>query len=138
VYKRILQTCAYNWRSTLTETLKPFTGWYSSFFPPNLNHLDSFTANFRIPLKNSFFTELYDDLDIYGYPKNPALFLRPFQPEDIIIVTDGFCSSGEFRSRSVLFFIIFLLSISCGITFPEGAIIYIVHEDSETSNETDI
>lgn len=92
-YKALLETCAYNWRAPLSATLKPFTGWLGSLFPPNINHLDSFTANFRWALKNSFFTEIYDHLDIYGYPANPPLYLRPFQPENIIIVTDGYCSS---------------------------------------------
>jgi hypothetical protein len=84
---------SYDYRGQLTTDFQNFTSW-QELYPPNVQNEDNFTANFQMPLNESFYDLVVDNIVPYGYADNPATFPQPFPVENIVILTDGFCASG--------------------------------------------
>lgn len=90
-----LFTSTYDYRAHLTTDFQNFSSW-RDLYPPNVQNGDSFTANYQIPLNDSFYDVFTDQIVPYGYADNLTTFPQPFTVENIVIITDGFCASGMF------------------------------------------
>lgn len=76
------------------DTGRNFTSW-SEYFGPLMNHGDSFSLTERYNLSSVIFdAAAFDGWIPYGYgPANPVASTQPWRPEDVVILTDGLCSS---------------------------------------------
>jgi hypothetical protein len=80
------------------ETGRTFTDW-DEFFGPHTFNGDNFTTVQRYNLSNTAFDTAAVDIDdgnftVFGYGSNPASTqLPPYAAEDIIMLSDGVCSS---------------------------------------------
>jgi hypothetical protein len=89
--KRELTIAPWNCRGSQTTSLANFTSW-ADFYSPNTQHGDSFTANARQPLNNTYYDIVSDGLIPYGEGDTPV-GAQPFQVENVVILTDGICAS---------------------------------------------
>jgi len=84
-------------RAALTADLQNFTCWSDCelpYFLPVVNNGDQFTALGRTPLNNSLYNNVTDAVIPYGFASQPE-DLQPFAAENIILLTDGICTSSE-------------------------------------------
>jgi hypothetical protein len=93
----LVWTNIFDYRGHLTANLNNFTGW-ADFYPPNVQHGDNFTANYRAPLNNSLYTKFSDGLEVYDMSDDEPVYPQPFPTQDIVILTDGICASGMLHS----------------------------------------
>lgn len=94
--QRVYFTTGFNYRQSLTNDLKNFTGWSGAggLYPPNVEKGDNFTANYRTPLNNTLYDLAIDGINVYGYPGDQSQeYPQPFPAENIVILTDGYCAS---------------------------------------------
>ncbi|KAG9236435.1 hypothetical protein BJ875DRAFT_456406 [Amylocarpus encephaloides] len=80
-----------------SATNRHFASWDEAF-GPHLSNGDSFTAVQRLNLSDTLFNTLFvgdpnDIFTVYGYGARPANTSQPYAAEDIIILSDGLCSS---------------------------------------------
>ncbi|KAI4144517.1 MAG: hypothetical protein L6R39_004148 [Caloplaca ligustica] len=74
------------------ETGRNFTSW-PEYFGPHAQHGDLFTTVQRDNLSSPIYTEAAAGLVVYGYANRTINTTQPFPAEDIIILSDAFCSS---------------------------------------------
>ncbi|KAF6822631.1 peptidase s41 family protein [Colletotrichum musicola] len=84
----------WNFRFDLNMTNQPFESWDAKFAPHKWAG-DNYTANTRWDLSRSLTTSnesfgLGIEVTGYGTRQN---FTRPFDPQNIVLLTDGFCAS---------------------------------------------
>lgn len=74
-------------------TGKNFTSW-EEYAGPVLANGDAFSLTERFNLSSvDIATELFAQWIPYGFANNPVTTTRPWQPQDVVILTDGLCSS---------------------------------------------
>jgi Peptidase family S41 len=87
---------ASNWVSSdllNAETEENFTSW-GEFFGPHEHNGDQFTTTQQYNLSSDIFDiEASGGIVVYGYGSRPATTPQPYAAEDIVILTDGLCSS---------------------------------------------
>lgn len=84
----------WNYRYDLNTTNQPFKSWDAKFAPHKW-HGDDYTANTRWDLSRSLTTsnETFGlGIEVTGYGSRMN-FTRLFAPQNIVLVTDGFCAS---------------------------------------------
>ncbi|KAL9014819.1 MAG: hypothetical protein Q9173_000543 [Seirophora scorigena] len=74
------------------ETGHHFSSW-PEFFGPHAQHGDLFTTVQRDNLSSPIFTEAAAGLVVYGYANRTINTTQPFAAEDVIILSDAWCSS---------------------------------------------
>ncbi|KAF7508487.1 hypothetical protein GJ744_009200 [Endocarpon pusillum] len=75
------------------DTGQNFTSW-GEFFGPRLYNGDYFTTTQRYDLSSYIFdVEASGGLELYGYNDRAAAPAPPYAADDIVILTDGLCSS---------------------------------------------
>ncbi|KAI4091090.1 MAG: hypothetical protein LQ344_004318 [Seirophora lacunosa] len=74
------------------ETGRNFSSW-PEFFGPHAQHGDLFTTVQRDNLSSPIFTEAAAGLVVYGYANRTINTTQPFAAEDVIILSDAWCSS---------------------------------------------
>jgi hypothetical protein len=83
----------YNYHKDLDSNKRKFTSWKQKYGPhPQGPGNDSFTSLIRWGLSDP---QLHDIGDIWvtGYGDRSNTTSQPFQPQNIVLVTDGFCAS---------------------------------------------
>ncbi|MCJ1465052.1 hypothetical protein MMC07_003668 [Pseudocyphellaria aurata] len=75
-------------------TGKNFSSWAEYFDPAFAYKDDTFSATERYNLSSVIFDQIASGgITVYGYGDRPATSPQPYPAEDIIILTDGLCSS---------------------------------------------
>lgn len=75
-----------------TETNANFSSWGEFYGPHPLNG-DQFTTVQRDNLSSTVFTEQMAGIVVYGFASEPVNTTQPYPAKDVIILTDGLCSS---------------------------------------------
>ena len=73
-------------------TGRNFSSW-PEYFGPHAAHGDLFTTVQRDNLSSPIYTEAAAGLVVYGYANRTINTTQPFKAEDVIILSDAFCSS---------------------------------------------
>ena len=74
------------------QTGRNFSSW-PEYFGPHSEHADLFTTVQRDNLSSPIYTEAAAGLVVYGYGNRTINTTQPFKAEDVIILSDAFCSS---------------------------------------------
>ncbi|KAI4121471.1 MAG: hypothetical protein LQ338_006342 [Usnochroma carphineum] len=74
------------------ETGRNFSSW-PEYFGPHAEHGDLFTTVQRDNLSSPIYTEAAAGLVVYGYANRTINTTQPFPAQDVIILSDAFCSS---------------------------------------------
>jgi hypothetical protein len=82
----------YDYRASLDANNKPYSGWKDMYGPVD-NGYGNFTHLLRARNDWPVHTTLGQNLTITGYNDRSKGFTQPFLPQNIIMVTDGFCAS---------------------------------------------
>ncbi|KAH7126784.1 hypothetical protein B0J11DRAFT_526479 [Dendryphion nanum] len=82
---------AFNYRTDLDVDNKPFDSWEDKFGPVELKN-DTFSNLFRWNLADNLTPWNSGGFYVHGY-RNLTNFTQPFEAENVIVVTDGYCAS---------------------------------------------
>ena len=82
----------FDYRADMDENEQPFTSWAEKYGPHEY-YGDEFSSIFRWNLSDPFVT-LGNDIVVNGYGNRTGIPpSRPYEPEDIVILYDGYCAS---------------------------------------------
>jgi hypothetical protein len=83
----------YNYHKDLDSNKKKFTSWKQKYGPhPQGPGNDSFTSLIRWDLSDPYLHDI-GDIWVTGYGDRSNMTSQPFQPQNIVLVTDGYCAS---------------------------------------------
>ncbi|KAJ4289798.1 hypothetical protein N0V90_011129 [Kalmusia sp. IMI 367209] len=89
---RYIQSSYFDYHTDMTVDAKPFESWAQKA-GPNLVNGDNYTTLGRWNLSDTFIY-FQSGINITGYgPASNVSFGERFQPENIVLVTDGYCAS---------------------------------------------
>lgn len=84
----------WSYRTDLDSNDKHFSSWEQKYGPhPQGPGNDTFTSLMRWDLNSSQVLEWSDGIWVSGYHGRSNVTSQPFQPQDTILVTDGYCAS---------------------------------------------
>jgi len=85
---------ALNYRTDLDVNNEPFTSWKDKFGPDTIGPgPDNFTSLFRWNLTDVLTPLNSGGIYLSGYGNRSNITTSPFAPENIVVVTDGYCAS---------------------------------------------
>ncbi|KAH7073743.1 hypothetical protein BKA63DRAFT_514714 [Paraphoma chrysanthemicola] len=87
------QTSYFDYHTDMTVDAEPFSSWTEKFGPQEVNG-DKYTTSSRWNLSDVYIEYFSGGINITGYGPLANVTGPPkFKPEDIVIVTDGYCAS---------------------------------------------
>lgn len=81
----------FNYQTDVDENDENFSNWQDKFGPVEING-DNFTNIFRWNLSDVLTPYNSGGIWVHGY-RNLTNYTQPFEAEDIVVVTDGYCAS---------------------------------------------
>ncbi|KAM3422157.1 hypothetical protein BST61_g2527 [Cercospora zeina] len=85
---------SWNYRTDTTVNYTNFDCWAQKFGPDTFGPgADNFTSMQRWNLSDSLTTINSGGIEVSGYANRSNITTQPFMPENIVVVTDGYCAS---------------------------------------------
>jgi hypothetical protein len=82
----------YNYRASLNENNKPYKSW-EDYYGPVKTSVGELTHNSRYRNDWPLHTSMSNGIVLTGFNNRSEGFTQPFLPENIVMVTDGYCAS---------------------------------------------